>query len=441
MDIPCIVIAGTHSGCGKTTVACGLMAALTARGFKVQPFKVGPDFIDPTHHTMICGRPSRNLDPYMMGDGGVRDTLARACKGADVAIIEGVMGMYDGLDGTDTCSTAHVARILGAPVVLVADVGGMSRSANALVKGYSEFDRRVNVAGVIFNRIGSEKHRRMIRSSLAARALGWIPRSPELNVTDRHLGLKMAGEDGSMKNAGEAVEEHCDVEGIVELANMSALRIDDVPEDRHRERDVTIGVAMDDAFCFYYRDNLDRLARSGARLEFFSPISDRLPDIDAVYLGGGYPELHAEKLFSSRCRDDIKKAADDGMPIYAECGGLMYLTREISCDKEYPMAGVLPARSEMTKRLQALSYVDAVSNGASGVLKAGLAFKGHEFHYSTVECDGDARFSLKLSRGKGILNGMDGMYAHNTTGSYTHAYFTDEMAKSMMAAGHRFRKR
>jgi cobyrinic acid a,c-diamide synthase len=440
MGIPCIVVAGTHSGCGKTTIACGLMAAFTARNYKVQPFKVGPDFIDPTHHTMICGRPSRNLDPYMMGEDGVRDTFARACKGADIAIIEGVMGMYDGLEGTDTCSTAHVARILGAPVLLVVDAGGMSRSANALVKGYSEFDGRINMAGVIFNRVGSERHRRMIEASLGARALGWIPRSQDLKVSDRHLGLRMAGEDGSMKNAGKAIEEHCDIEGIAELANTSALRVDDVPEERHTERDVTIGVAMDEAFCFYYRDNLDRLARNEAGLDFFSPITDRLPDVDAVYLGGGYPELHAEKLALSGCRDDIRKAADDGMPIYAECGGLMYLTKGISCDKEYPMAGIFPARSVMTKRLQALSYIDARSVCDNGVLERGLAIKGHEFHYSMVECDGDARFSLELSRGKGISNGMDGMYAHNSIGCYTHAYFTDELAKSLVNAGHRYKK-
>ncbi len=378
--IPCIVVAGTHSGCGKTTVACGLMAALTARGYKVQPCKVGPDFIDPTHHTMICGRASRNLDPYMMGEGGVLDTVARACQGADVAVVEGVMGMYDGIDGTDTCSAAHVARILGAPVLLVVDAGGMSMSANAIVKGYAEFDKRVNVAGVIFNRIGSEKHRKMIEASLGARAMGWIPRDPGLKVSDRHLGLRMAEEDGSMRNAGRAIEESCDVEGIVELAGTSALRVGDAPAERNVESGVTIGVAMDEAFCFYYRDNLDRLARSGARLVYFSPISDRLPAVDAVYLGGGYPELHAEKLALSRCRDDIKKASDGGMPVYAECGGLMYLTRGITYDKEYPMAGILPAKSVMTKKLQALSYVDARSATCGGIFHAGLAFRGHEFH-------------------------------------------------------------
>jgi cobyrinic acid a,c-diamide synthase len=194
MNIPRIVIAGTHSGCGKTTIATGLMTALSARGLKVQPFKVGPDFIDPTHHTAICGRHSRNLDPFMMGEDGVLATFGRACKGADIAVIEGVMGMFDGLEGTEISSTAHVAKILAAPVALVVDVGGMSRSANAIVKGCTGFDPSVDFAGVIFNRVGSPNHRRMIEASLEVRPLGWVPRSQGVEVKSRHLGLQMAGE-------------------------------------------------------------------------------------------------------------------------------------------------------------------------------------------------------------------------------------------------------
>ncbi|MDD3622085.1 MAG: cobyrinate a,c-diamide synthase, partial [Methanofollis sp.] len=222
--IPAIVIAGTHSGCGKTTLASGIMAALQARGLEVQPFKVGPDFIDPSHHTAICGRPSRNLDPFMMGEDGVARTFLAASVGADIAVIEGVMGMYDGLEGGDLGSTAHVARILGAPVVLVADVGGMSRSAHALVRGYTTYDPAVRFAGVIFNRVGSPRHREMIEEELTVSALGWVPTKKEKAVSSRHLGLAMAGE-ASMAAFGEVCEAHCDLDALVASATSAPAAV------------------------------------------------------------------------------------------------------------------------------------------------------------------------------------------------------------------------
>ncbi|MCD1295705.1 cobyrinic acid a,c-diamide synthase [Methanocella sp. CWC-04] len=440
MDIPRIVIAGTHSGCGKTTISSGLMAALTARGMKVQPFKVGPDFIDPTHHTAICGRPSRNLDPFMMGEEGVLETFRVSCRGADVAVIEGVMGMYDGLEGTDTCSTAHVSKILSAPVLLVVDVNGMSRSANALIKGYTGFDPDVNIAGVIFNNVGSPRHREMITASMGIRALGWMPRKDDLSVSSRHLGLKMAGEVTGMNAFGKIIEENCDVDAILDAAGDSPPITDDAAYCATSNHDVTIGIAMDDAFCFYYRDNFDRLIGRGAKLKFFSPIADRLPVVDAIYLGGGYPELYAEQLGSSRCRDDVKNAVDDGMPVYAECGGLMYLTGGIVAEKEHKMAGVLPAMSFMTKKLQSLGYVDARFIGGPSLLSPGISYKGHEFHYSKVECESSARFAIRMTRGKGIMDGRDGMYEHNAMGSYTHAYFNNEFADSLLRSAYRYNR-
>src|SRR5512139_1711510 len=200
--IPRIVIAGTQSGCGKTTVASGIMAALTSRGLKVQPYKVGPDFIDPSHHTSICGRPCRNLDPFMMGEGGVARTFERSSQGADIAIIEGVMGLYDGIDGTDSASTAHVARLLNALVLLVIDIKGMSRSTNALIHGFCNFDPTISFAGVILNRVGSPRHRQMIEDSLPLPSLGWIPKSGEITIGSRHLGLVMAHETGSVSALG-----------------------------------------------------------------------------------------------------------------------------------------------------------------------------------------------------------------------------------------------
>lgn len=436
--IPAIVIAGTHSGCGKTTLACGIMAALRGRGLVVQPFKVGPDFIDPSHHTAICGRPCRNLDPYMMGEDGVVRTFASASVGADIAVIEGVMGMYDGLEGEDTGSTAHVAKILGVPVALVVDVGGMSRSANALVGGYTAFDPAVRFAGVIFNRVGSPRHRQMIEHGLSVRALGWVPTEREKSVGSRHLGLAMAGEV-SMAAFGSVCEEHCDLDALIAAA-ASAPVVSPAPAHREKMPSVRLGVALDAAFCFYYQDNLDLLGRSGAAIVPFSPLAGELPDVDGLYLGGGYPELHAEALSASPCTRNIEAAAEDGMPIYAECGGLLYLCERLSYEgKVYRMAGVLPGDAEMRGRFQALGYVDARSTGASPLLRAGLSFRGHEFHYSAVEAAPDARFALKLRRGKGIENGKDGLCEHAALGGYSHAYLTGAFADAFVAAMENYR--
>ncbi len=436
---PRILIAGTHSGCGKTTVASGIMAALTARGLTVQPFKVGPDFIDPSHHTAICGRASRNLDPYMMGEDGLLETFGRACEGADIAVIEGVMGMYDGLDGTDMASSAHVARILSAPVVLVVDVKAMSRSANALIRGYRDFDPSVDLRGVILNRVGSARHRAMIEESLTLPAFGWIPRQEQISVAGRHLGLRMAHETRQMEECGPLIREHCDLDGIITLAGSAPpLGISQAGGTGEGAGGVRIGVAQDPAFCFYYQDNLDRLAGQGASLVFFSPMEDRLPDIDALYIGGGYPELHADALAAGVCRHEIRQAVDDGLPVYAECGGLVYLTRSIAAGREYPMVAVLPADAVQTERICALGYVDGQVTGDNRIFPISLAFRGHEFHYSRLECSSDARFVADLSRGAGIMDGRDGLSEHAVVAGYTHAYFTDRFAGSLVRAGRNY---
>lgn len=437
--IPAIVIAGTHSGCGKTTIASGVMAALRARGLVVQPFKVGPDFIDPSHHTAICGRPSRNLDPYMMGVDGVVRTFISASAGADIAVIEGVMGMYDGLEGEETGSTAHVAKILGAPVVLVADIKGMSRSAHALVGGYTAFDPAVRFAGVIFNRVGSPRHRQMIEKYLSIPALGWVPTEREKSVGSRHLGLAMAGE-ASMAAFGEVCAEHCDLDALIGSASSSPPAAP-APVRQGQQPSVRLGVALDAAFCFYYQDNLDLLSQAGAEIVPFSPLTDALPDVDGLYLGGGYPELYAGALSRSPCTREIGAAAADGLPIYAECGGLLYLCERLSCGEgDFRMAGVLPGEAGMHGRFQALGYVDARSTGASPLLPAGLSFRGHEFHYSSVETAPDARFALDLGRGKGIVDGKDGLSEHAVLGGYSHAYLTGAFADAFVAAMGRYRR-
>ncbi len=434
--IPTLLIAGTHSGCGKTTVACGIMAALTVRGLRVQPFKVGPDFIDPSHHTAICGRPSRNLDPFMMGEEEVMHTVARASEGADVAVIEGVMGMFDGLGGTATGSTSHVASILSVPATLVVDVHGMSRSAHAVLRGFRDYDPQVQVGGVIFNRVGSEAHRRQIEAFLEVPAYGWIRKDPRRGVQSRHLGLLMAGEGAGMGEWGPVIEEQCDLDALLR----DAVRPRPPPSLPHalppKKTRIRVGIARDPAFCFYYQENLDRLERRGGSLVYFSPLSDPLPDVDLVYLGGGYPELHAAALSTSPCTQEIRSSAVEGVPIFAECGGLTYLCRSLATKEgRYPMAGVLPADAEMCSRFQALGYIEARGTGISPLLPVTLGYRGHEFHYSALTCDSDARFAVRLIRGTGIHEGKDGLAAHMAVGTYSHAYFTDAFADALLCAG------
>ncbi len=434
MTIPRIVIAGTHSGCGKTTVAGGIMGALTKQGHIVQPFKVGPDFIDPSHHTRICGRISRNLDPYMMGEDGCHGTFARASAGADIAVIEGVMGLYDGMDGTDLASTAHVARILHAPVVLVVDAKGMSRSIHALIRGFAEYDPSIRIAGVIVNRTGSSRHRQMIEAGLALPSFGWIPRTDSISLKSRHLGLVMGHESDTLDAVVPVIEEHCDLAAVMTAAAQAPPLPAAGRQHAKKPAWVRIGVARDNAFCFYYQDNLDLLEQSGAELVFFSPLADPLPGVDALYIGGGYPELCLPQLESSPCTREIRRAADDGLPILGECGGLMYLTREVSGEARHRMTGILPADTGMTKRIQALGYTRGTVSGTGSLLPAGLEITGHEFHYSRVIPDRDAQFAITLSRGKGIADGRDGIAVANTLGMYTHAYFTPAFARGFINA-------
>ncbi|OPX69102.1 MAG: cobyrinic acid a,c-diamide synthase [Methanoregulaceae archaeon PtaB.Bin056] len=439
-SIPRIVIAGTHSGCGKTTVARGIMEALTRRGYEVQPFKVGPDFIDPTHHSAICRRVSRNLDAFMMGEEGVLETFRRASAGADIAVIEGVMGMYDGLDGGDVASTAHVMRILSAPALLVTDARGMSRSVHALVKGFLEFERGMRIGGVVFNRIGSPRHRQLIDRGRTVPAIGYLPRTPGLEIESRHLGLAMAHETAPTAGLGELMEEHCDIDQVIRIAGEAPFLPAGSTEEQKGNARARIGIARDEAFCFYYQDNLDLLERSGARLVPFSPQRDELPEVDAIYIGGGYPELHAAALESSSFRSRVAQAASDGMPVYAECGGLLCLCESLETDRTYRMAGLLPADARMTGTVQALGYSDGDWLGGPALAPTSGRILGHEFHYSQVECRQDARFAIILRRGRGIENGKEGLYAGETLAAYTHAYFQAEFARSFVEAASAYRR-
>ena len=416
-----ILIAGTHSGVGKTTVSMGIMAALKHRKLKVQPYKVGPDYIDPSHHTAICWRPSRNLDTYMMGTDGVGQTVARTVADADIVVVEGVMGLFDGIDSTEIASSAHVAKTLNLPVILVINVHGMSRSAAALLNGYSEFDADVRVAGVILNQVGSPRHAELVKNSLPGNIpiVGKIPRRKDIEVPSRHLGLYMAHEnDYNTEEMAAFIEESVDLDAVLELAEPCS--VPEIADLQRPEADIRIGIARDPAFCFYYQDMFDAFRDCGSEVVFFSPMAGEVPDVDGIYLGGGYPELYAETLESSETTRKLKGLAADGLPIYAECGGLLYLCGTYEVDgRTYKLADVVPANTRMTNRLRALGYTEARPLDKNFSSKN---IRGHEFHYSLTECDRDARFAYEMLRGKGIQDGCDGLIEHNTLAGYMHSH-------------------
>src|SRR6266446_1838896 len=383
MAQPALVIAGTHSGVGKTTISIALMAALRRRGLRVQPFKVGPDFIDPTLHTLAAGRISRNLDGWMLEPTANLQTFVRLSSDADFTVVEGVMGLFDGRDAlTEAGSTAEMAKLLGVPVLLVVDASAMARSAAALIHGYESFDPKLDVAGIIFNRVASAGHfaylRESVEATCRARVLGWLATDESVALPERHLGLFMADEvlnDSRFDALVSWIERGVDIDELIRLARERSERqavVDSQPleiestaqqEAQPFDRRLRIGVARDNAFCFYYQDNLDLLVNAGAEIVEFSPIEqERLPEsLDGLYLGGGYPELHAAALAANETmRADVAGFAQSGKPVYGECGGLMYLTEAI-VDQEsqsFPMVGVFPSRARMQPRLAALGYAE-----------------------------------------------------------------------------------
>jgi len=412
------------------------MRALRRRSLAVQPFKVGPDFIDPTLHTAATSRPSRNLDSWLLPRSTVLELFARAAETADVAVIEGVMGLYDGHNGRgDEGSTAEVAKILGAPVILVIDVSGTVRSAGAMVMGFVGFDPQVRLAGVIACRVGGERHLQALREALAPSGvplLGALPWDDQLHLPDRHLGLIPAGEHdytASLEALADAVERHVDLEGLLRVARQvppvvvpGPMCFPPIPAPSQ----VTIGIARDDAFCFYYQDALELLEWRGAQLVPFSPIRDRaLPSVDGLYFGGGFPEVHAQVLSENAAmRAQLQAAAAAGMPIYAECGGMMYLTeRLVDTDgRSHKMVGLLPATVTMGRRL-VLNYVALEALEDTLLLRNGETVRGHEFHYSDLTLTGPARLALASVEGKGIEDGRDGFVTPTLLATYSHVHF------------------
>jgi cobyrinic acid a,c-diamide synthase len=437
-----VVIAGTSSGVGKTTVACGLIGALRARGLRVQAFKVGPDYIDPSHHALASGRPGRNLDAYLSGAGLIGPLFRHGARGADVAVVEGVMGMFDGASGRgELASTAHVAKLLDAPVVLVLDASAMARSAAAIVHGYRAFDPDVRIGGVIFNRVGSEHHEALLREALAELGpdappvLGALRRDREIVTPERHLGLVPAGERerdarAALATLAEAVARYADLEAIERLARgapelVGATWSADAAGEGANADGTRIALAAGPAFSFHYEENLELLRAAGAELAPFDPLRDEaLPaGSAALLLAGGFPEVYGEELAANvSLREQIAALAAAGRPVLAECGGLLYLSRTLDGRE---MCGVLPVEARMTDRL-ALGYREAVAATATPWLAAGERVRGHEFHYTRVHDAGELAPAWTLSarareRAEGfVLGGVQASYLHVHWAAHPH---------------------
>jgi cobyrinic acid a,c-diamide synthase len=395
VNIPRVVIAAPASGQGKTSVATGLLAALRARGMTVSPHKVGPDYIDPGYHTLAAGRPGRNLDPWLVGEDAIEALFrhgAATPTTADIAVVEGVMGLFDGVAGRgEFASTAHVARLLGAPVVLVVDASGAGRSVAALVQGFAAFDPSIRLGGVIFNHVGSPRHAEILRAALepiGLPVLGLVHRHDDLAVPSRHLGLIPAAERSAaavqtVAALGRVIGDSVDLDAVVRLARSAPpLSPDIVAAPSERPPSVRIALASGRAFTFGYAEHPELLEAAGAEVVPFDPTQDEdlPPDVAGLVIGGGFPEMHVAELAANvRLRASVAALARSGAPVVAECAGLLYLARTLD---GHPMCGVLDADAVMTPRLQ-LGYREAVAPADSVLLPAGARVRGHEFHRTT----------------------------------------------------------
>ncbi len=415
------------------------MAAFTARGHTVAPFKVGPDFIDPGHHSRITGQASRNLDGWMLSQDYNLNAFARHTAGADIAVVEGVMGLFDGYDGrSEAGSTAQMAKWLGLPVVLVVGARAMARSAAALVQGFERFDDELSFAGVLFNHLGSDRHLNYLKEAMAGHVrmpvLGGLMRDETIAIPERHLGLVTPEDhDLSEENHGRLaglIENQMDLDTLLQM--LPEVDLQGKTSRLSNEAKITgvrIGVARDAAFCFYYPDNLELLVAAGAQLIFFSPLTDgRLPEgLDGLYFGGGYPELHAGELADNRSlRQEIRQLSQMNMPIYGECGGFMYLCREMgdTDGNAFPMTGCLPFATRMLGRLKALGYRDICQTQATVLGPAGQTMRGHEFHYSTITdevLNGSGVY--RMTDRAGMEKTAEGFVVNHTLGSYVHLHF------------------
>ncbi|MDM2738288.1 cobyrinate a,c-diamide synthase [Citrobacter sp. Ct235] len=433
------VLAGTGSGCGKTTVTLGLLNALKQRGLRVQPCKVGPDYLDTAWHTAISGTASRNLDSFMLPESILNALFREQMQDMDIAVIEGVMGLYDGY-GTDPnyCSTAAMAKQLGCPVILLVDGKAVSTSIAATVMGFQHFDPTLNIAGVIVNRVNSESHFQLLKTAIehycAVPVLGYVPRVEGVVLPERHLGLVTARESvvnqPLWQDFAARLENTLNIDQLLALSHLEALPQGEWPElpAANAGDGLTLAMADDEAFNFYYPDNVKLLARTGVNIVRFSPLHDRaLPDCQMVWLGGGYPELHAATLAAnSTMLASLREAHQRGVAIYAECGGLMYLGSllEDADGVEYRMADIIPGRSKMGKRLTRFGYCEAQALQPTLLAAEGDVLRGHEFHYSDFSPETPAVLAChKVRDGQTVQAWSGGWRIGNTFASYLHVHF------------------
>ncbi|HYL66216.1 MAG TPA: cobyrinate a,c-diamide synthase [Nitrosopumilaceae archaeon] len=451
MKIPRIVLAGTTSGVGKTSISCAIIHGIKKKGYSVQSFKVGPDFIDPSYLSSVSDRPARNLDPWLMGSSGIVKSFVKNFD-SDFSVIEGVMGYYDGFSGdSNYSSTHHVASILKTPVILVLDASKTARSIAATALGFTKFHKNSRISGFILNKIGSKKHEDLCRqalSSLNIPIVGVIPRNPEFLMESRHLGLIPVSEQKELQSKiskiAKAMSGFIDVKKIIQIGN-KVPPFGLIPKEKNPKQKTTIAVALDQSFNFYYQDNLDALKKEGSKIVFFSPVSDsKMPECDGIYIGGGFPEVIGSALEkNSRMQKNIKTLAESGMPIYAECGGLMYLTRSIDYgSKKFKMVGLFDATTKMQKKLK-LNYTKARITKDCLIAKTSNIIQGHEFHFSELESvSKDSKFAYDLSIGIGIKNQKDGLMQYNTLASYMHMHFAQpRIARNFVQNCIKFSKR
>ncbi|MBP2132220.1 cobyrinic acid a,c-diamide synthase [Methanomicrobium sp. W14] len=436
-----LLITGDRSGSGKTSITLGI-AAYLSREYSVQPFKVAMDYIDPSYLTGVTGRMCRNLDSFVMTPQQISDSYDNACIGADISITEGVRGLYEGAEAlSDVGSTADIAKMLEQNVILVINAQSITRSAAAIVKGFCAFDPEINIKGVILNQVISEKHKNKAKTAIehttGIPVIGAVPRSEEMKLTMRHLGLVPYLEGKSdaeflkrVETVTNIISENIDMDTLLDLSKESGAPSKKPEVFRPAEfSDVKIGVAVDEAFNFYYNDLFEVLPALGAEVVKFSPVHDRLPDADGYIFGGGYPEMFAGELEkNTRMHEAVREVSKNDIPLYAECGGLIYLTKKLTLkkgwnglesDEKFEMTGVFDAETKMPAK-RVVGYVSGTSDKKCPL--GALNFKGHEFHHTDVRFNEDIHFSYRLSRGIGIKDNLDGALKNKTLASYTHLH-------------------
>ena len=430
LKIPRLVVAGATSGVGKTSITSAIIYGIKKRGYSVQAFKVGPDYIDPSYLSAISGNDTRNLDVWLMGENELVQSFVKNST-SDISIIEGVMGYYDGFGGkTNYASTHHIASLIKSPTILVLDASKAARSIAATALGFAKFHRNSRIVGIILNKIGSKKHENMCKQALAnlkVPILGSILKNSE-SMESRHLGLIPVKEQKSLQNKirkiSREISDSLDIDKILQICK-NAPQLPKVQQKKFKNPTATVAVALDSSFNFYYHDNLEALRREGAKLKFFSPVSDKkIPKCDLIYIGGGFPEVLGQSLErNTTMRNLIKKHAEEGMPIYAECGGLMYLTKSISFGKKkYKMVGLFDAETQMTKKMT-LNYTEGRIT-SNCLISSPAKFRAHEFHYSKISnLAKDAKLVYDLKIGEGISGKKDALSEYNTLASYCHLYF------------------